>query len=110
MRYCFALDLINDQAKILEYEQWHQNVWPAILESIRSAGILEMQIYRAFNRLFMIMETTADFSFEKKARIDAGNEAVQQWEELMWQFQLPIPGAEKGEKWVLMKKIFDLKT
>jgi L-rhamnose mutarotase len=34
---------------------------------------------------------------------------VQEWEELMWHYQEPVAGAEKGEKWVMMNKIFDLK-
>lgn len=67
-----------------------------------------MEIYCIANRLCMIMETTNDFSFEKKNALDAANEKVAQWEELMWHFQQPLPGAAPGEKWVLMEKIFDL--
>ena len=73
-----------------------------------SAGILNMEIYRVENRLFMIMETTADFSFEKKSLMDSTNPFVQQWEELMWKFQQPLPSAKEGEKWILMQKIFEL--
>ncbi|MCB0656589.1 MAG: L-rhamnose mutarotase, partial [Saprospiraceae bacterium] len=42
------------------------------------------------------------------AAMDAGNEKVQEWEELMWKFQKPLPGAKPGEKWMRMDKIFDL--
>lgn len=108
MRYCLALDLINDESKIAEYETYHRQVWPAILDSIKDAGISEMEIYRTGNRLFMIMETTSDFSFEKKAKLDAANPTVQKWEALMWNYQQAIPAAKPGEKWVLMKKIFEL--
>jgi L-rhamnose mutarotase len=55
------------------------------------------------------MEVNDDFSFEKKNKADEANEKVQQWEELMWKYQQPIAGAAKGEKWMLMKKIFELK-
>lgn len=108
MRYCLALDLINDEAKIAEYEHWHRNVWPEIIASIRNSGITNMEIYRVFNRLFMIMETNNNFSFEIKAQMDATNEKVQEWEQLMWNFQQPFPGAKTGEKWMMMDKIFDL--
>lgn len=107
-RYCFALDLKDNMKLIEEYEQFHRDVWPEIKDSIRSSGIIDMQIYRFSNRLFMIMDVNDDFSFDKKAKSDAGNLKVQQWEELMWKFQQPVPGSEPGEKWVLMKKIFDL--
>jgi L-rhamnose mutarotase len=109
-RYCLALDLVDDPDLIAEYEQWHknENSWPEIKKSIIEAGITNMEIYRTRNRLFMIMETDDDFSFDRKNAIDAGNPKVQEWENLMWKFQQPLPWAEEGEKWVLMDKIFNL--
>ncbi len=108
MRYCFALDLKDDPALISEYENYHRKIWPEIESSIKTAGITSMDIYRAGNRLFMIMETNETFSLEKKAAADAANPKVQEWENLMWKFQQPLPHAEVGEKWMLMKKIFEL--
>ena len=107
-RYCLTLDLINDPALIAEYEAWHQHVWPEILESIVGSGITAMQIYRWQNRLFMIMETNEQFSFEAKSGADAGNPKVQEWENLMWKYQQALPGTRPGEKWQLMEKIFQL--
>ena len=109
-RYCYALDLADDPKLIEEYEQWHaqENIWPEIKNSISAAGITAMEIYRSGNRLFMIMETTDDYSAEKKAAMDAANPKVEEWEQLMWKFQQPLPWAKEGEKWVLMKKIFQL--
>lgn len=107
-RYCLTLDLKNDPLLIAEYEAWHKKVWPEIIESIRSSGIENMQIYRFSNRLFMIMEVNDTFSFGKKGAADAGNKKVQEWEELMWKYQDAVPGAKPGEKWVLMDKIFEL--
>jgi L-rhamnose mutarotase len=109
MRYCLALDLKDDPALIAEYEKYHQNVWPEIIESIKSPGITSMEIYRTGNRLFMIMETNEHFSFEQKAYSDASNEKVQEWEKLMWKYQQALPGTKKGDKWVIMEKIFDLR-
>ena len=109
-RYCLALDLIDDSKLIEEYERWHkaENIWPEIKKSITDAGITDMQIYRTGNRLFMIMETTDDYSGEKKTEMDSANPKVQAWEQLMWKFQQPLPWAGNGEKWVLMNKIFQL--
>ena len=107
-RYCLALDLKDDPKLIREYEQYHQAVWPEIVESIRSAGIESMEIYRTGNRLFMIMEVNSDFSFEKKSASDAANAKVQEWEQLMWKYQQALPSARPGEKWTLMEKIFEL--
>jgi L-rhamnose mutarotase len=107
-RYALALDLKDDQQLISEYEDWHQRVWPEIKKSIVDSGISNMEIFRTGNRLFMIMETSDDFSFEKKRAMDEGNPRVQEWERLMWKFQSPLPWAKEGEKWILMDKIFQL--
>jgi L-rhamnose mutarotase len=109
-KYCLALDLKDDATLIAEYEEYHRNVWPEVLKSIKEAGIEQMEIYRTGNRLFMIMETNDHFSFEQKRAMDADNEKVQQWEQLMWKYQQRLPIAKPGEKWVLMKKIFSLKN
>ncbi len=110
MRYCFALDLKDDAPLITEYERYHApgGVWQEVLDNIRAAGVETLEIYRTGNRMFMIMEVNEDFSFEKKAELDASNPKVQQWEKLMWGFQQPLPWAKEGEKWVLMKNIFKL--
>jgi L-rhamnose mutarotase len=107
-RFCFALDLKNDAQLIAEYERYHQNVWPEIIEQIKSTGIICCEIYRVMNRLFMIVEAADDFSLEQKAKADAENELVQKWEQLMWNYQQALPIAKPGEKWMLMKKIFEL--
>ena len=107
-RYCFALDLKNDAVLIAEYEQYHRQVWPGILQSIKTAGIEQLEIYRIENRLFMIMEVNEDFSFEKKKAMDDSNPLVQEWEALMWNYQQALPTAGPGEKWMLMEKIFQL--
>ena len=91
---------------IAEYEEYHQNVSSEILKSIKDSGIETMQIYRFHTRMFMILDTLDDFSFEKKAILDASNEKVQIWENLMWQYQQALPNAKAGEKWILMKQIY----
>jgi len=108
MRYCLALDLKDDPQLIAAYDEYHQSVWPEIIDSIKSSGIKSLEIYRVSNRLFMIIEADADFCFEQKAAMDAKNEIVQQWENTMWEYQQALPIAKPGEKWVLMQKIFSL--
>nr|WP_255785138.1 L-rhamnose mutarotase [Membranihabitans maritimus] len=101
-----ALDLVDDPKLIAEYEEYHQDVWPEILESIHDSGIESMEIFRFGNRLFMIIWADNDFTFEKKGEMDSNNPKVIEWEELMWKYQQQIPGSMKGEKWVLMDRIF----
>jgi L-rhamnose mutarotase len=56
----------------------------------------------------MIMETSENYFAAKKAAMDALNPKVQEWEQLMWKFQQPLPWAKEGEKWVMMDQIFQL--
>ncbi|MGZ3764055.1 MAG: L-rhamnose mutarotase [Mucilaginibacter sp.] len=107
-RYCLTLDLVDNAELIAEYEAYHREVWPEIKQSITGSGITAMEIYRLDNRLFMIMETDDNFSFERKAAMDASNPKVQEWETLMWKFQQPLKNSKPGEKWLLMDKIFEL--
>lgn len=108
-RYCLTLDLKDDPKLIAEYKHYHQRIWPEITESIRESGIVDLEIYLHGTRMFMIMEVDDTFSFESKAHADQANPNVREWEELMWKFQKPVPGARPGEKWLLMDRIFSLK-
>ena len=107
-RWCLALDLQDDLALIAEYCRMHERIWPEIADSIRGAGIVSMEIWRTGNRLVMVMETDARFDPAAKAIADASNPKVQEWEQLMWRFQQPLPWAEAGQKWVPMERIFNL--
>ena len=107
-RYCFTLDLKDDKKLIETYKQYHRSVWPEIKDSIKDAGIENMEIYLISNRLFMIMEVNDDFTFEAKNKADLTNPRVQEWEKLMWDFQQALPFAKAGEKWVMMDQIFEL--
>lgn len=107
-RYALAIDLVNDEKLIAEYEAYHKSIWPEITQSIKSAGIINMEIYRVANRLFMMMEVGDNFSFEAKDKADKTNPKVQEWEALMWKYQQALPIAKKGEKWLLMERIFAL--
>jgi L-rhamnose mutarotase len=107
-QYFLALDLKEDPALIEEYKAYHQNVWPEIIDSIKTAGITCLDIYCVANRLFMVLEAGENFSFEAKSAADASNEVVQKWETLMWTYQQAMPGSKPGEKWVIPEKIFTL--
>src|SRR5213595_3020600 len=109
-RYCLTLDLKDDPELIAEYRRHHEKIWPEITQSIRNAGIEDMEIYLLGTRMFMIMEVNQHFSFTAKAQADQLNPKVQEWEELMWKFQKPLPQAAPGEKWLLTERLFKLKN
>src|SRR5690606_25926753 len=102
--------LKDDPDLIDAYKSSHrkENIRAEITESIKDAGVVDMQIYCTGNRLFMIMEVDRSFDFRRKAEMDANNPQVQDWEDFVSQFQQTLPWAEEGEKWVLMEQIYGL--
>lgn len=107
-RFCLTLQLYPDPALIAEYIEYHREVWPAVLQSLHEAGVLDMQIYHHADQLFMLMETTDDFSFERKAAMDQANPKVMEWERQMAKYQIADPSTDASKRWQLMEKIFQL--
>ena len=110
MTHYLLCDLKDDPALIAEYEAHHAagQAWPEVTEAIRDAGIVGMEIYRAGNRLMMVMESGPDYSPERHAGINRSRGRVVAWEELMDRFQQRLPFAKAGVKWVPMQRIFAL--
>jgi L-rhamnose mutarotase len=108
MWHCLFLDLHDDAALIAAYRDRHRAVPPAVLASIRAAGIEAMDIYQRDDRLVMMMRTGPDFDPEAKAAADASDPAVVAWEAAMSRLQRPLPSAQPGEKWLPAERIFAL--
>lgn len=107
-RYCQTLDLYEDPELIEAYVKEHRQVWDEIKEGIRSVGILDMQIYILANRLFMIVDTTDEFDWEKDNARLATLPRQAEWEARMSKFQVSRPGQASHQKWQLMEQIFGL--
>ncbi len=105
-----TLDLKDDPELIAEYEHYHRPdvIWPEIREGIRDCNILEMDLFRAGNRLFMIMITTDAFDLARDFERMLQLPRQQEWAALMSRFQQRPPFAREHEHWVLMDQIFDL--
>ncbi len=109
-RFCRTMDLKNDPALITEYVNRHgrENSCPEIREEIRSAGILEMEIYIWGNRLFMIVETPIDLDWDAAMNKLSTLPRQQERENLMSVFQQCNEGDTASEKWKMMERIFHL--
>ena len=134
----FVLDLQNDPALIAEYEWWHrpENIWPEVLDALRARGVIELELFRCGNRLVQVLEVDEQLSAADPNAAGADSAAgtggaagttgaagadsaagtvgtdssrLQDWEQFMWKFQLALPFAAPGEKWVPMNRVFSLK-
>lgn len=106
-RFVLTLNLRHDPALALKYEKRHQAVWPAVLQSLQAAGVLRSDIYRVDYQLIMVLETSDDFSFERKAELDRNNPQVMQWEREMAQFQdVSDAGTDASQRWQVLRNVF----
>lgn len=109
MRYALALDLVDDERLIAEYEKAHEKIWPEVRDHLRAQGVLGMEIYRLGTRLFMVMEVDPRiYSATEMTAASLANPTIAAWERLMWTYQAPTPWTPEGEKWISMRRIFDL--
>ena len=107
-RYCQSLELVNDEKLIQKYVDAHAHVWPEVMAGQREVGILDMQIYRYMNKVFMICDTVDDFDWERDMARLASLPRQAEWEAYVAQFQGCDPKSPSAEKWHLMDKIFQL--
>jgi L-rhamnose mutarotase len=103
-----TLDLKDDATAIAEYKRYHVKIWPEVRDSLRAAGVTDMEIYLLGTRMFMIMDVNDSFSLSAKAAADAANAKVQEWEVIMGGFQQPLAQSRPGQRWVVMERVFNL--
>jgi len=106
IRQVLAIDL-KDDGVVETYRAYHERVWPEVLDSLKTSGVIEMQIYLLGRRLVMIaeLEDGSDLRSAFATRI-ASNPRVAEWEQLMMSLQQPAPGAGEGEWWTAMARVF----
>ncbi|MEG1644118.1 MAG: L-rhamnose mutarotase [Bacteroidales bacterium] len=92
------------------YRKWHEtgHIWKEIPEGLRRIGILDMEIYILENRLFMIVETSVDFDWDKAFSDLSKMPRQDEWEAFVGEFQKAQHGAKSDEKWRLMERMFKL--
>ena len=108
-RYCQMLELVDDDERIRKYVEVHAHVWPEIMAGQKEVGILDMQIYRYGNKVFMICDTVDEFDWERDMARLATLPRQAEWEAYVARYQGCDPSAPSAAKWHLMDKIFQLK-
>lgn len=105
-----ALDLVDDPARIEEYERHHRAAWPEVVAGLRRIGIERMRIWRTGPRLFMVFEAPDDFDPDRDYQSYTDDPRCREWDELMRTYQRRIPTADTadGGWWTAMDLVFDL--
>lgn len=109
-RYCQFLEIPDTPELIAKYKECHSKAkqWKEVREGIREVGILEMEIYIYGNKLCMIVETEADFDWNKAMARLATLPRQAEWEAYVSALQGCDPNATSDQKWQLMERMFYL--
>lgn len=91
--------------KVEEYKEYHENVWPDVLETIKECNIENYSIFYKDGYLFAYFEYTGD-DFEKDMEKMADDPVTQDWWDEVKPLQDPIEAREEGEWWAEMEEVF----
>jgi L-rhamnose mutarotase len=88
-----------------DYIRYHQQVWPEVLRTIADCNIANYSIFLRNGILFAYFEYTgADYAADLRKMADCPH--MQRWWTLMDPMQVPMPDAERGEKWSPLREVF----
>jgi L-rhamnose mutarotase len=108
-RHLLTVNLKNRPSIIDSYRQHHERVWPEVLQSLRAAGIENMNIYLLGRQLVMLVDVREGLTLAGVfAEHRASSPRVAEWERLMQSLQEPSPLASASEWWTAMEPVFSL--
>jgi L-rhamnose mutarotase len=78
----------------------HDEQWPELHDALHSVGVRNLSLWNWENRLFFYAEYIGDEPFEEAMKRYAVMPRVQEWEELMHNYQQQLPGSSgDGDVW-----------
>jgi L-rhamnose mutarotase len=102
-RFAFILRLREGAAEA--YEQAHREVWPEMLEMLKSGGICEYSIFRRDNLLFLTFKAV---DFEATMSQFDNHPVNLRWQKTMESFFWAQEGLRPGERFPMMEEVFFL--
>ena len=100
-RVAFQLRIRED--KLEEYERAHADVWPELLERIRSVGIHDYSIFRRHQTIFLVMRVE---DFDRAWESLDKDSINQQWQKKMASIFEETQDVESGERFPMLKEVF----
>ena len=102
-RFAFILRLREGAAEA--YEQAHREVWPEMLEMLKSGGISDYSIFRRDNLLVLTFKAV---DFETSWSQFDSHPVNLRWQETMAPLFAPNEDLRPGERFPMMKEVFFL--
>lgn len=106
----FIVNLVNDEQKVNEYLAHHQKVWPEVEAGFRKAGYKKIELYRFNRSLVMIVTIPKNADLDSMGKIAEGYDTkCREWNHMMDQYQVGVPGTLEGQKWVQTELFYSFK-
>jgi L-rhamnose mutarotase len=87
------------------YVRYHEQVWPAVLQTIADCNITNHSIFLRNGTLFSYFEYHGD-DYAADVRKMAACPMTERWWRIMDPMQMPMDDAKPGEKWSQMQEVF----
>ena len=101
-----AMTLNIDPPKLQEYIDLHANPRPEVQAALRSAGIRNLSLWNWGERLFYYAEYVGTEPFDEAMARYATMPGVKEWEDLMHDYQVKLPGSECDVWWQECKQVY----
>ena len=103
-RVCFTLQV--DPARLDEYRERHEAVWPEMLAALRDAGWHDYHLYLRDDGLLVGILLTDDFAAAQEAMAATG--VNRRWQEAMAPFFVGLDGGPADQGMQVLDEVFDL--
>mmetsp|Transcript_17281 Transcript_17281/g.37287 ORF Transcript_17281/g.37287 Transcript_17281/m.37287 type:complete len:117 (-) Transcript_17281:737-1087(-) len=103
-RIGMTLDI--QEGKIDEYKRLHDEQWPEVRHALESVGVTNLSLWSWENRLFFYAEYVGEEPFEVAMEQYSKMPRVQEWEELMHNYQKQLPGSKPDVWWQRCTELF----
>ena len=90
------------------YERYHREIWPEIVDLIRSVGIRNYSVFHYRDWLFSYFELPPGVELAEVSKALSHSEAAVKWESLMQELQEPLPESGGASWWVPMNELWHL--
>ncbi|HEV8282919.1 MAG TPA: L-rhamnose mutarotase [Chitinophagaceae bacterium] len=94
------------QKEYLSYHATQFEKWPEVAKGFCNAGFQQLLLYRNGRQLVLVISIPKGESLDKlNPKTTENNPRMDEWNNLMKKYQEGIEGTNKGETWMLFKKL-----
>ena len=101
-------NLVSDTIKQREYLQYHTTQfkqWPEVSKGFCNAGFQQLLIYKNGRQLMLVISIPKGADFQKmNSKTTENNPRVNDWNNMMAQYQEGVSGTKPGETWVFLEQ------